>query len=112
MKKRSFALSTEGFTKLEDLRELKQHKTLAETLRYCVDFAYDRLLLDTEALASDELHNVVKKNNVLLRVLLIEIIKGHDGQAQTLSQSARSYLRNLQTDIKRYMENNNIEVEE
>jgi hypothetical protein len=55
---------------------------------------------------------VVQKNNILLRVLLIESIKGHNGGAAPLSEQGRQYLKQLQAEIRKYMESHNIEVEE
>ncbi len=112
MRKRSIALTAEGCSKLEDLKALKNHKTVAQTIRFCIDFAYDHLLFEAGSLPSDEVLTVVQKNNVLLRVLLIETIKAHDGHAPALSESARGYLKQLQTEIRRYMESHNIEVSE
>lgn len=110
LKKRSFAISTEGYSKLEEIKELKNLKTLAEAVRFSIDFCYDRLLLDTDLLLSDELLNVVQKNNILLRVLLIEIVKSHNGSSKSLSESGRGYLKNLHAEISTYMESHNIEV--
>ncbi len=111
MKKRSFALSGEGYSKLEDLQGFKSHKTLAETVRFCVDYTYDHLLFEADALPSDELLTVVQKNNILLRVLLIETIKMHQGKAEPLDDSARQYLKQLQAEIRKYMASHDIEVE-
>ena len=38
LEKRSFAISTEGYSKLEDIKELKNLKTLAEAVRFSIDF--------------------------------------------------------------------------
>ncbi len=83
---------------------------MAEAVRFSVDFCYDRLVLDTDSLLSDELLNVVQKNNVLLRVLLIEMVKSHNGSTESLSESGRGYLKNLHAEISNYMESHNIEV--
>jgi hypothetical protein len=111
-RKRSFALTNEGYSKLDDLKEFKNHKTLSETVRFCVDYTFDHLLFEADSRPSDEVLTVVQKNNILLRVLLIESIKGHNGGAAPLSEQGRQYLKQLQAEIRKYMESHNIEVEE
>lgn len=111
MRKRSFALTEEGYSKLGDIKELKNHETLAESARFCIDFTFERLLFTGEPAASDEVKTLVQKNNILLRYILIEIVRNHGGKAKPLDESVRHYLKQLHEQIKSYMESHAIEVQ-
>jgi hypothetical protein len=104
MKRRSFQLSQESFWKLESIRSLQEDDNLSQTLRFCIDFAYEAICLNSGTEPSDKLTTLVEKNNVILRFILIELVKTHDGQLQPLSDSSRQYLKELKQQMQNYLE--------
>ena len=104
MKRRSFQLSQESFWKLESIRSLQEDDNLSQTLRFCIDFAYEAICLNSATKPSEELAGLVEKNNVILRFILIELVKMHDGQLQPLSDSSRQYHKELKQQMQNYLE--------
>ncbi|NIP22971.1 MAG: hypothetical protein GWO38_03905, partial [Phycisphaerae bacterium] len=90
MKQRSFRLSAEDLAKLDDIRQLKNFDNAAEALRFCIQSAYDRLLdVGQPALhpGTAELNQLIKKNNVLLDFVLMELVKTHGGLSPEWDQT-------------------------
>ncbi len=105
MKRRSFCLTHEDVWKLQNVQEMQEHDNVSEALRFCIDFAYTSLCLGQSDHRSDDLLPIVKRNNLMLRFLFIELAKLHGGDIQPLSETGRKYLEQLKRQLTDYMEN-------
>ncbi len=105
MKHRSFRLTHEDIWKLQNLQDLQDHTNVSETLRFCVDFAYSALCLGQPENNANNMLALVKRNNLMLRFLFIELTKMHRGEVQPLTGAGRKYLENLKQQLSNYIEN-------
>ncbi len=113
MKQRSFRLSVEDLSKLDDIKQLKNFDNAAEALRFCIQSAYDRLLevdQPEQHSGTAELNQLIKKNNILLDFVLMELVKTHGGLSPEWDQTALDYLEKLKNIITQTLERKGIEV--
>ncbi|MCG8604832.1 hypothetical protein MJD09_07530 [bacterium] len=99
MTRRSFCLSHEDAWRLNNIKDFNDDETLSAALRFCISFTYENLCLGNPAEDSDVLLTLTRKNHLLLRYLLVEMIKSHQGQAKPLNNSGRRYLMNLKQEM-------------
>jgi hypothetical protein len=89
----------------EALSQIQKHQGLAnpsESFRYCVAHTFHHLSQPRASSAADDrLLTLVTKNNTLLRYLLIEIIKTHEGR-DALSEGEQNYLKKLNQEVRNF----------
>ena len=103
MKRRSFALPAVTESKLEDIKTLKNQNTMAEAMRYAIDFCSERILYKNQTDLLDELRIGISKIDVVLRFLLIEAVKTHGGQTNS-GKAVQQYLATLNEEIAEYLQ--------
>ena len=104
MKRRSFQLSHEIFWKLESVRSFQSHDNVSETVRFCIDYTHAAICVGPANEKPDGLSGLVEKNNLMLRFILIELVKMHEGQVKPLSDTSRQYLKELKQQMQDYLE--------
>lgn len=104
MQRRSFHLTTEDVWKLQNVHDLQEHSTVSETLRFCIDFTYTAICPGQPEANSNEMLELLKKNNVMLRFLLVELTKLHRGEVEPLTEVGRTYLANLKKQLEAQLE--------
>ncbi len=104
MKRRSFHLTTEDTWKLKNVQELQEHATLSEAIRFCIDFCYTELCSGQSEMRKDGSLTLLKKNNLMLRYLLVELTKLHRGEAEPLDATGQAYLTNIRKQLETQLE--------
>lgn len=104
MRRRSFQLSQEIFWKLENIQSFQNHDNISESVRFCIDYAYEALCLGVSGNQSEQLSELIEKNNLVLRFILIELVKMHEGKVQPLSDNSKEYLKALKRQMQDYLE--------
>ncbi len=104
MKRHSFRLTHEDTWKLQNVQDLRNHTNASEALRFCIDFTYSALCLGQTDKNDIDLRALVKKNNLMLRFLFIELTKMHGGETKPLTDIGRKYLENLKQQLTNYIE--------
>ena len=104
MQRRSFCLTEQDYWQLNNIKALQEHQNLSEALRFCISFTFESLCLNPESKPANEVAALVRKNNLLLRYIFVELVKMHDGNAKPLSPAAQEYLEKVKQEIKKQME--------
>lgn len=99
--RRSFVVPPEIDEMMRQIQEAQRLANPSEAFRFCVAFTFERLSQPEPTTKDGQLLTLFKKNNALLRYLLIEVIKIHDGN-ESLSQQGQQYLKKLVQEIKSY----------
>lgn len=101
--RRSFVVPPEIDQALAQIQEAQGLDNPSEAFRFCVAFTFKHLSEPPPAPPDpdERLLALVTKNHTLLRYLLIEVIKIHQGR-ESLSEPERDYLNRLVNEIKNY----------
>ncbi len=104
MKRRSFQLSEECRWRLQNIQSFQNHANVSQTVRFCIDFAYEAVCAGTSEEQPEGLSEVAQKNNLILRFILIELVKMHEGEVKPLSEAGKEYLKELKQQMQHYLE--------
>ena len=101
--RRSFVVPPEIDQAVAQIQEAQGLDNPSEAFRFCVAFTFKHLSQPPPVPPppDERLLALVTKNHTLLRYLLIEVIKIHQGK-ESLSEPERDYLNRLVREIKDY----------
>ena len=106
-KNRSYTLTSEAVSKLEEIEKAADCESKSEAVRLCIETTHDSLFATQDHVANvdDQILDLVQKIYAFVRYQHIANIKQHQGTVKELSLEGSKYLKNSMAELKSYLLN-------